>query len=58
MIGKLPQELAVGRGTQAEERLSKLRDQKISDERVGGPMRRGQAREHRVRLQGAVFDQP
>jgi hypothetical protein len=58
MVGKLPQELAVGRCTQAEERLSKLRDQKISDEQLWGPVRSGQAREHRVRLEGAVLDQP
>jgi hypothetical protein len=57
LIGKAAEELPVSRSRQPKQRPMRSLDQKISYHVFGRSMRRREAREHGVRLQGAVLDQ-
>lgn len=56
-LGQCPQEIPVGPGAHTQKRPRKARPQELADDPAGGSMWSRQAREHRVGLERAVFDE-
>ena len=57
MLGEIGNEVSVGARAQTQKRLWKPRDDEIAHNLASHPVRGGQSREHRIRLEGAVLDQ-